>query len=121
MNVIEQIEKEQMRADLPEIKTGDTVRVYTKFREGAKERVQPFEGVIIRINRGMSRSTFTVRKVSYGTGVERIFPFHSPNLVKVDVLKRARVRRSRLYFLRERFGKRARLKEIRQHQPKNQS
>lgn len=116
---IEQIEKSQMRADLPEIQSGDTVRVYTKFREGAKERVQPFEGVVIRVNRGLSRSTFTVRKVSYGIGVERIFPLHSPNLVKIEPLKRGRVRRSRIYFLRERSGKRARLKEVRQPQPKN--
>jgi len=116
---IEQIEKSQMRADLPEIQSGDTVRVYTKFREGAKERVQPFEGVVIRVNRGLSRSTFTVRKVSYGIGVERIFPLHSPNLVKIEPLKRGRVRRSRIYFLRERSGKRARLKEVRQPQQKN--
>ena len=119
MNIIQQIEKSQMRVDLPQIKTGDTVRVYTKFREGAKQRVQPYEGVVIRINRGLARSTVTVRKVSYGTGVERIFPLHSPNLVKVEVLKRARVRRSRIYFLRERSGKRARLREIKQFPTKN--
>ena len=121
MNIIQQIEKSQMRTDLPEINTGDTVRVYTKFREGAKERVQPYEGVVIRINRGMARSTVTVRKISYGTGVERIIPLHSPNLVKIDVLKHARVRRSRIYFLRERSGKRARLKEAMRYQPKNKS
>jgi large subunit ribosomal protein L19 len=115
MNIIQQIEKAQMRVDLPEIKTGDTVKVFTKFREGAKQRVQPYEGVVIRINRGMARSTVTVRKVSYGTGVERIFPLHSPNLVKIEVLKRARVRRSRIYFLRDRSGKRARLREIKQY------
>ena len=87
---IEQIEKEQMRADLPEVKTGDTVRVYSKFREGVKERVQPFEGVVIRVKKGLARGTFTVRKVSYGIGVERIFPLHSPNLVKIEIMKRAR-------------------------------
>jgi len=114
MNIIQKIERSQMRTDLPELHTGDTVRVYTKFREGAKQRVQPYEGVVIRINRGMARSTVTVRKVSYGTGVERIIPLHSPNLVKIEVMKRARVRRSRLYFLRDLTGKRARLKEIRQ-------
>jgi large subunit ribosomal protein L19 len=118
MNIIQQMEKAQMRTDLPEVNTGDTVRVYTKFREGAKERVQPYEGVVIRINRGMARSTVTVRKVSYGTGVERIIPLHSPNLVKIEVLKRARVRRSRIYFLRDRTGKRARLKEIKQYPSK---
>lgn len=121
MNTIEQIEKEQMRTDLPEIKTGDTVRVYCKFREGAKERVQPYEGVVIRQNRGLSRGTLTVRKVSYGIGVERIFPMHSPNLVKIEVIKRAHVRRSRIYFLRERSGKAARLKEIREYQTKKKS
>jgi len=116
MNAIEQLEKSQMRFDLPELRSGDTVKVYSKFREGAKERVQPFEGVVIRINRGLSRTTFTVRKVSYGVGVERIFPLHSPNLVRIDVLKHGRVRRSRIYFLRERSGKRARLKEVRMNQ-----
>ncbi len=121
MQTIEQIEKEQMRADLPEVKTGDTVRVYSKFREGAKERVQPYEGVVIRVKRGLARGTFTVRKVSYGIGVERIFPIHSPNLVKIEIIKRARVRRSRIYFLRERSGKAARLKEIREFQTKKKS
>ena len=121
MSNIEQIEKEQMRADLPEVKTGDTVRVYSKFREGAKERVQPYEGVVIRVKKGLARGTFTVRKVSYGIGVERIFPLHSPNLVKIEIMKRARVRRSRIYFLRERSGKAARLKEIRENQPKKKS
>jgi len=121
MNIIQQIEKSQMRADLPELNTGDTIRVYTKFREGAKQRVQPYEGVVIRINRGMARSTVTVRKVSYGTGVERIIPLHSPNLVKIEVLKRARVRRSRIYFLRDRSGKRARLKEIKQYPTKKKN
>lgn len=121
MSNIEQIEKEQMRADLPEVKAGDTVRVYSKFREGAKERVQPFEGVVIRVKKGLARGTFTVRKVSYGIGVERIFPIHSPNLVKIEIMKRARVRRSRIYFLRERSGKSARLKEIRENQPKKKS
>ena len=116
MSTIEQLEKSQMRFDLPELRSGDTVKVYSKFREGAKERVQPFEGVVIRINRGLSRTTFTVRKVSYGVGVERIFPLHSPNLVRIDVLKHGRVRRSRIYFLRERSGKRARLKEVRMNQ-----
>ena len=110
MNVIEQIEKEQMRADLPDLRTGDTVRAYMRFREGAKERVQPFEGVVIRINRNLARSTITVRKISYGVGVERVLPLHSPNLVKVDVLKRAIVRQSRIYYLRQRRGKAARMK-----------
>ena len=80
-------------------------------------RVQPFEGVVIRIKKGLARGTFTVRKVSYGIGVERIFPIHSPNLVKIDIRKRAKVKRSRIYYLRERYGKAARLKEVRQNQP----
>ncbi len=111
MNTIEQIEKEQMRADLPQIRVGDTVRVYSKLTEGGKERVQPFEGVIIRLKRNRARTTFTVRKVSYGVGVERIFPLHSPKLVKLEILQRAIVRRAKLYYLRERRGKAARLKE----------
>ena len=111
MNVIEQIEKEQMRTDLPQIRVGDTVRVYSKLREGTKERVQPFEGVIIRIRKSQSRGTFTVRKVSYGVGVERIFPLHSPNITKIDIIQRAIVRRAKLYYLRQRRGKAARLKE----------
>jgi large subunit ribosomal protein L19 len=118
MSTVDQIEREQMRTDLPEVRTGDTVRVFTKFREGNKERVQPFEGVVIRIKKGLARSTLTVRKVSYGIGVERIFPMHSPNLVKIEVMRRAKVRRSRIYFLRQRQGKAARLKEIREHQAK---
>jgi large subunit ribosomal protein L19 len=117
MNVIGQIEKEQMRTDLPQIRSGDTIRVYSKLREGTKERIQPFEGVVIRIKRGQSRSTFTVRKVSYGVGVERIFPLHSPNLTKIEILQRAIVRRAKLYYLRERRGKAARLKEA--HYSKN--
>jgi large subunit ribosomal protein L19 len=111
MNIIEQIEKEQMRTDLPQIRVGDTIRVYSKLREGGKERVQPFEGVVIRIKKGQVRSTFTVRKVSYGVGVERIFPLHSPKIVKIDILQRAIVRRAKLYYLRERKGKAARLKD----------
>ena len=121
MTNIEQIEKEQMRTDLPEVRTGDTVRIYSKFREGAKERVQPYEGVVIRVKKGLARGTITVRKVSYGIGVERIFPMHSPNLVKIEIIKRSRVRRSRIYFLRQRSGKAARLKEIREFQAKKKS
>lgn len=121
MNVIEQLEKEHIRGDLPEIRPGDTVRAYVRFREGNKERVQPFEGVVIRINRNLARSTVTIRKVSYGVGIERILPLHSPNLVKIDVIKRARVRRSRLYYLRERRGKAARMKAERSTGAQNQN
>jgi len=121
MNVIEQLDKEHIRGDLPEIRPGDTVRAYVRFREGNKERVQPFEGVVIRINRNLARSTVTIRKVSYGVGVERILPLHSPNLVKIDVIKHARVRRSRLYYLRERRGKAARMKAERSMGAQNQN
>ncbi len=120
MNTIEQLEKEQIRGDLPEIRPGDTVRAYVRFREGSKERVQPFEGVVIRINRNLARTTVTIRKVSYGVGIERILPLHSPNLVKIDVIKHARVRRSRLYYLRERRGKAARMKAERATGAQNQ-
>ena len=113
MSNIEQIEKEQMRADLPAVKTGDTVRVYSKFREGVKERVQPFEGVVIRVKKGLARGTFTVRKVSYGIGVERIFPLHSPNVQKIEVIRHGRVRRGKLYYLRKLRGKKARIRERR--------
>ncbi|NIQ02884.1 MAG: 50S ribosomal protein L19 [Nitrospinaceae bacterium] len=94
------------------MRVGDTVRVHQRIVEGEKERIQVIEGVIIRLRGGGSRKTFTVRKVSFGVGVERIFPLHSPWLEKIDIVKRAKVRRSRLYFLRERRGKAARLKEI---------
>ena len=88
------IEKKHLRKDLPEFRTGDTVRVHTKIKEGDKERIQVFEGVVIRHHRGKLSATFTVRKVSYGVGVERIFPLHSPQIDKVEVLRRGRVRRS---------------------------
>lgn len=113
MNVIERIEREQMRADLPEFRPGDTVKVHVKIREGDKERIQVFEGVCIRRHRGTSGASFTVRKVSYGVGVERVFPTHSPSIDHIDVVRRGKVRRSRLYYLRERRGKAARIKEKR--------
>lgn len=111
--VVDLIEKEHMRFDLPEIKVGDTVRVYSKIFEGDKERVQIFEGVVIRKRGGNTRSTFTVRKVSYGVGVERTFPIHSPLIEKIEVVGRSKVRRARLYFLRALKGKAAKLKEKR--------
>ncbi len=113
MNVIEQMEKEQMRSDLPEFRVGDTVRVYFKIIEGEKERVQPFQGAVIRKKRGLGRATFTVRKISYGVGVERIFPLHSPLLQGIDVISRGRVRRAKLYYLRGLKGKAARIRERR--------
>jgi large subunit ribosomal protein L19 len=113
MEVIKAMENEQMRFDLPYFKPGDTVKVHVKIREGDKERIQVFQGVVIKKRKGAASASFTVRKVSYGIGVERIFPLHSPNIDKVEVVFRGRVRRSRLYYLRKRRGKSARIKELR--------
>jgi large subunit ribosomal protein L19 len=110
---IEVIEKEQMRVDLPQFKAGDKVRVFSRIQEGDKERTQMFEGVVIRKRRGNTRATFTVRKVSYGVGVEKIFPLHSPIIDKIEVVARGKVKRARLYYLRGLKGKAARLKERR--------
>jgi len=107
------IEKTQLRQDLPEFRVGDTVRVNVKIVEGDKERVQAFDGVVICIHRGGSRASFTVRKVSYGVGVERIFPLHSPRIESVELLTRGRVRKARLYYLRERMGRAARVEAAR--------
>ena len=111
MGAIEQIEKSQL-ASRPAMKSGDTVRVHVKVREGDKERIQVFEGVVIGQHRGGTRASFTVRKVSFGQGVERIFPMHSPIIQKVDVVRSAKVRRAKLYFLRDLKGKAARMKEV---------
>jgi large subunit ribosomal protein L19 len=113
MNAIESIEKEYLRMDLPDFRAGDTVKVYFKIQEGDKERIQIFEGVVIRKRKGNTGATFTVRKISYSIGVERIFPLYSPFIEKIEVISRGRVRRSRLYYLRERKGKAARIKEKR--------
>jgi len=110
MGAIETIERGQLAAR-PQMKAGDTVRVHVKVREGDKERIQVFEGIVIGMHRGGARATFTVRKVSFGQGVERIFPLHSPIIDKVDVIRSARVRRAKLYFLRSLRGKAARMKE----------
>ena len=110
MTGMEQVEKSQL-TDRPRMKSGDTVRVHVKVREGDKERIQIFEGIIIGLHRGGARASFTVRKVSFGQGVERIFPLHSPTIAKVDVVRSARVRRAKLYFLRDLKGKAARMKE----------
>ena len=109
--VIDAIEAEQLRSDVPAFKAGDTVRVHVKVVEGEKERIQVFEGVVIARKHGSQRETFTVRKVSYGVGVERTFLVHSPRLDRIEVATRGRVRRAKLYYLRERAGKAARIKE----------
>jgi large subunit ribosomal protein L19 len=108
-SIIQKVEDRGLRSDLPEFRVGDSVRVHVKVREGEKERVQAFEGVVIKINRGGNRAAFTVRKISYGVGVERIFPLHSPRIDKLQVLSRSKVRRARLYYLRGLSGKAARL------------
>jgi len=115
MDVTEILEKEQMRTDIPDFRTGDMIRVHAKIREGDKERVQAFQGVVIRKRGKGSNATFTVRKVSYGIGVERIFPLHSPLIDKVEIVDRGKVRRARLYYLRSRRGKAARVKKRRQN------
>lgn len=113
MNVLEMLEREQMRTDVPDFRPGDSVRVHARIKEGEKERVQIFEGVVIRRRRGSTGATFTVRKISYGIGVERIFPLHSPSIDKIEIITRGKVRRARLYYLRKLRGKAARIKEKR--------
>jgi large subunit ribosomal protein L19 len=113
MEKIQQLEKEQMRLDHPDFGPGDTVKVHVKIKEGEKERVQIFQGVVISKRKGTTNATFTVRKVSYGVGVERIFPLHSPSLDKVELVTKGRVRRAKIYYLRKLRGKAARIKERR--------
>ena len=110
MDIIKKIEREQMRFDIPTFRSGDTVKVHLRIVEGEKERVQTFQGNVIRIKRGATDATFTVRKISDGVGVERIFPLHSPFIERVELVSEGRVRRSRLYYLRDRKGKAARIK-----------
>ncbi|MFC1851491.1 50S ribosomal protein L19 [candidate division CSSED10-310 bacterium] len=106
-----EIEKSQLKTDLPRFKPGDRVRVHVVVRESGKERIQVFEGDVIRMTGNRNRATFTVRKFSYGVGVERVFPFHSPNVKKIDVVRFGKVRRAKLYYLRKRRGKAAKIKE----------
>jgi large subunit ribosomal protein L19 len=110
MNVLDSVERQQL-LERPEMRPGDTVRVHVKVREGDKERIQIFEGTVIGLRRGGPRASFTVRKVSFGQGVERIFPLHSPIIDKIDVVRSSKVRRAKLYFLRELKGKAARMTE----------
>jgi len=112
-NQIDAIEAGQLKTDIPDFKVGDTVRVHAKIIEGDKERIQVFEGAVISRANGGNRATFTVRKISYGVGVERIFPLHSPRIDKIEVVTRGRVRRAKLYYLRELSGKAARIKGTR--------
>ena len=112
MNALDIVEKPQLRTDLPDFKPGDTVKVHVKIKEGDKERIQVFEGICIAQKHGGVRATFTVRKISFGHGVERIFPLHSKVIDKVEVVRSGRVRRAKLYYIRELRGKAARIKEV---------
>jgi large subunit ribosomal protein L19 len=109
--IIKAIEKRHLRAALPTFRVGDTVRVFVKIKEGEKERIQAFEGVVIKLQRGSSRASFTVRKISYGVGVERVFPLNSPMVDRIEVGSHGQVRRARLYYLRDLQGKAARIRE----------
>lgn len=113
MNIIDQIEKEQLRNDIASFNIGDTVRVMVKVKEGEKERIQAYEGVVIAKKGSSVRETFTVRRVSFGIGVERTFPLHSPRIDKVIVVRKGKVRRAKIYYIRELSGKAAKVKEVR--------
>lgn len=112
MDMIQAFVSEQMKTELPEIRIGDTVRVHNKIKEGEKERIQMFEGTVIAKRNGGISETFTVRRIAYGVGVEKTFPIHSPNVVKVDIVRVAKVRRAKLFYLRDRVGKAAKTKEL---------
>ena len=113
MDYIKMLEQEQMKNDIPDFRPGDTVRVDVKIVEGGKERIQAFEGVVIKRRGGGLSETYTVRRVAYGVAVERCFPVHSPRVDKITVVRQGRVRRAKLYYMRERFGKAARIIEVR--------
>ena len=112
MNIIDQIEKEQLRSDLASFNIGDTVRVMVKVKEGEKERIQAYEGVVIAKKGSSIRETFTVRRVSFGIGVERTFPLHSPKIDKIIVVRKGKVRRAKIYYIRDLSGKAAKVKEV---------
>jgi large subunit ribosomal protein L19 len=117
MNRIDLVEKPRLRDDLPDFRPGDTIRVHVRVAEAGRERLQVFQGVVISRRGGGLRETFTVRKVSFGVGVERTFPLHSPTVARIEVLSRGRVRRAKLYYLRELRGKKARIRELREPLP----
>ncbi|HPY36523.1 MAG TPA: 50S ribosomal protein L19 [Clostridia bacterium] len=110
-DIIRELEKEQLRTDLPKLQIGDTVRVFVKVVEGSRERLQNFEGIVIKIQGGAVRKSFTVRRVASGVGVERTFPYNSPRIGRIEVLRHGKVRRAKLYYLRDRVGKAAKVKE----------
>ena len=111
MDMIKAFTNEQLKTEVPEINIGDTVRVHNKIKEGARERIQMFEGTVIARKNGGISETFTVRRIAYGVGVEKTFPIHSPNVVKVDIIRSGKVRRAKLYYVRDRVGKAAKVKE----------
>jgi|BioPla2DNA2_1021312.scaffolds.fasta_scaffold04040_2 large subunit ribosomal protein L19 len=113
MDIIRTLEKEQMRTDLPDFAIGDTVRVFVKVVEGSRERLQAFEGLVLKRNGGGISETFTVRRLSYGIGVERTFPLHSPRINRIEIVRRGKARRARLFYIRDRVGKAAKVKEKR--------
>ena len=112
MNLVDQIEAKEMKKEVADVHIGDTVKVHMRIVEGEKERIQVIEGVVIKMRGSGTRKTLTVRKISFGIGVERIFPFHSPRVEKIEIVKRAKIRQAKLYYLRELRGKAARLKEL---------
>jgi large subunit ribosomal protein L19 len=111
--IIESLENEQLRVDIPNFKTGDTIKVFARIKEGEKERIQLFQGFVLRKRNGKTGGTFTVRKISYGVGVERIFPLHTPTIDRIEIVTRGKVRQGRLYYMRELKGKASRIKEKR--------
>ena len=112
MNVLDNIVKNQIRTDLPKLVIGDTVKVHVKVKEGSRERIQVFEGTIIAKKHGGISETFTVRRISYGVGVEKVFPVNSPNIDKIEIVRKGKVRRAKLFYLRDRVGKAAKVKEL---------
>ena len=112
-NIIEGLENEQLRVDIPDFKTGDTIKVYARIKEGEKERIQLFQGFVLRKRKGKTGATFTVRKISYGVGVEKIFPLHSPTIDRIEIVSRGKVRQGRLYYMRNLKGKASKIKEKR--------
>ncbi len=113
MDYIRAIERQQIREDLPQVRVGDNVKVYYRIKEGDRERIQMYQGDVIRMSGPGARETFTVRKISFGVGVERTFPVHSPKIAKLEVVRHGHVRRAKLYYLRNKVGKAARLREVR--------
>ncbi|MDR2889721.1 MAG: 50S ribosomal protein L19 [Lachnospiraceae bacterium] len=111
-DIIKAIEQEQLKQEVPQFNVGDTVKVYGKIKEGARERIQIFEGTVLKKQGGGNRATFTVRKSTGGVGVEKTWPLHSPNVERVEVIRRGKVRRAKLYYLRDRIGKKAKVKEL---------